>query len=347
MSVTIQDIAKVAKTSHATVSRALNDNPRISLNTRKNIKKIAKNLGYTPSMVARALRSGRTYNIGLVVPDLTNPFYVEFLRGIEANIQQTNYQLIVVENCQNVGQEKTNIEKLISLDCDGIISTVSYMEPVKELVQECWDSKRPFFVRGLPCPEDLGDVKVDGSINVMSNGVEKAISHLVELGHKKIVFIASWAAEVHNGGRLKALKEAFEKHGLEFGSENIIRRFSGNQLQDGYYASLDVVRKSPNVTAIICTNDIVANGAMHALSEMGLKVPHDISVIGTDDTWLAKYWPIPLTSITMQVAKNAEIAVKVILDRLSNDIWEEPKHISIDTDLIIRQSTGPVRSISK
>lgn len=343
MTVTIQDIAKVAKTSHATVSRALNNNPRISLSTRKNIKNIAKDLGYTPSIVARALRSGRTYNIGLAVPDLTNPFYVEFLRAVEANIQQTNYQLIIVENRQNVEQEKANLEKLISLDCDGIISTVTYMEPVREIVQECWDSKRAFFARGVPY-HDLGDVKVDGSDNVISTGIEKAIAHLVQLGHEKIVFIASWAAEVHSGGRLEALKQAFEKHGLEFNSKNIERRFSGNQLQDGYYASLNVIKRSPDTTAIICTNDIVANGAMTGLSELGLKVPQDISVIGTDDTWLAKYAPIPLTSISMEVEKNAEIATQVILDRLSSDVWDEPKHICIDTDLIVRQSTGPSRS---
>jgi DNA-binding LacI/PurR family transcriptional regulator len=342
MSVTLHDIAKIAKTSHATVSRALNDNPRISLTTRKNIKKIAKKLGYNPSVVARALRSGRTFNIGLVVPDLKNPFYVEFLRGVEAKIQLTNYQLIVVENCQNVEQEKANLEKLISLDCDGIISTVSFMDPVKEVVQACWDSKRPFFARGLP--QDIGDVKVDGCNIIMRNGIEKAVSHLVQLGHKNIVFIASWPVEVQGGGRIGALKQAFENHGLEFGSKNIIRRFSGNQIQDGYYATLELIKNNSDITAIICTNDIVANGVMHALSEMGLKAPHDISVIGTDDTWLAKYWPIPLTSITMQVEKTAEIAVKVILDRLSSDIWDEPKHISIDTDLIIRQSTGPVRS---
>lgn len=342
MSVTIYDIAKAANTTHSTVSRALRDNPRISLKTREKIKRVARELDYRPSHAGVFLKSGKTHTVSILLPDITNPYYVQFQRALEEECFARNYQVLGMEFALDAKRERACLERMLERRSDGIVAFISRFEPLKDLVEEFWTRRLPCIVAGLP--EDIGNIKVDGLYVDINHGVEMAVDHLVELGHRHIVLAASWPSECNSGkGRFVGLKRGLEKHGLNLTSASVFSRFTGNQVADGHYAAKELFKNHPETTGVIGVNDLFITGFMKGLSEMGLKVPEDVSLVGTDNTWVAQQWPVSLTSIDLNMEKQACNAADILFDRLKKQDWSQPRHAVIKSNLIIRESTCPAR----
>ncbi len=343
MAVTIYDIAKATKKSHATVSRALNNNPRIGIDTRRKILQVARELGYRPSHFGQALKSGKTRTLGVVIPDFSNPFYMEFLRGVEETCLEHKYQLVTMEYALDAAREYSCLEQMLERRCDGVIAFISRFTPLKNLLEEFWKIHLPCVVAGLP--GDVGESKIDGTQVDIGKGIELAVEHLVKLGHRNIVMIASWPKESSGGGRVEGLKVAFAKHGLRYDDESVFVHYTGNQLRDGYEATRELLTKQPDTTAIIGTNDILITGVMRYLSECGLSVPKDISLVGTDNTWIGQYWPVALTSIDCKTQIHAKSAANLLFGRLNDKQWKEPQRLTFTPSLVIRESTGKARDI--
>lgn len=343
MSITIYDIAKATNKSHATVSRALRDHPRISKEVTRKIKQTAKRLGYRPGHAAQALKLGKTFTIGLVIPDFTNPYHVEFLREVEQECLARGFQLVAMEYAMDAARERLCLERLLGRQCDGVIAGISRFEPLKSLLNEFWESRIPCVVAGLP--SDIGTSPVDGTSIDIGEGVELAVDHLVELGHRNITMISSWPKETAGAGRIPGLQSAFEKHDLKYDDSSVFRHYTGNQLRDGYEASRKLLVDKPETTAIIGVNDLLVAGVMRGLSEMGLQVPRDISLVGTDNTWIGEYWPVAQTSIDLKTQAHAKAVANLLFDRLDDKDWKAPKHLRFQADLVVRESTGPVRTV--
>ncbi len=339
--VTIYDIAEKLGITHPTVSRALNDHPRISSKTKEKVLKVAEELGYRPNYAARSFGTGKTRTIGMIVPDLTNPYFVDYLRAAEKQVASENYSMVTLEYGLAPEQEKKCLEQMLEKRCDAVIANISQLGPLKDILKEFWERKIPIFWPGLPNNFDDNGITMDGIHVDLENGVNDAVLHLTELGHKNIVFVAVWAQQYDDYGRFSGLTKGFEKAGLKLDfNKNVFSLFTGDQLKDGYTAAKNILKERPETTAIIGTNDLVCAGIYKALFEEKVNIPEDMSLIGCDNTWVSKYMPISLTTIDQKTAEVARISVDTIFQRLQTEKWGSAKHINIEPELIIRESTA-------
>jgi LacI family transcriptional regulator len=357
MATTIYDIAKQVGTSYCTVSRALNNHPRIGAKTKEKILKTAKDMSYRPSYFARGLTAGKTKLIGLVIPDFKNPVYVEFLRYIEVQCVAKGYHVIPMEYRLDNSYQRACLEKMMEFRCDGVIAFFQNAELFRDLLDEFWEMR-------MPCIQTVGYITgqhMDRVIIKMEQGVEKAVKHLVDLGHRKIVMIDSLLEmfdkkDVSGNVQKDDTKDkcctpfgnffqaAMLKHGLECSEDNIIFSSSENQLADGLNIGEMLIQSRPEVTAVITHNDLFAVGILKSLLSKGRRVPDDFSIIGADNTWLAETSHVPLTSIDINLPQLANAAMDMMFSRVNTDNWDKGKEIQINVDLFIRQSTGPCKS---
>jgi len=363
MAVTIYDIAKVVKTSHATVSRALNNHPAISKDTKKNIDRVAKELGYRPNFSATSLKKGKTNKIALLLPDLIDPFFAEFLKDVEQSCLPRNYRVITIQSSLGASYEKSLDEMLEGL-CDGAIVFSSSFKKLEDIATQFYQRKMPFIVIGIR--SESGVAKVDCIEENVAKGIELAVDHLVELGHREIVFFDNTPSEHEDqSNRVEGLKTAFKKHGLELRPNNVfcfcanlneegvigdkevvnVKRsnVATNQIKDGLHGIKRLLQIYPQATAIIGTSDLLMLGVMRGLLEMGIRVPDDISLVGTDNCWLSGSLPVSLTSIDMKREFLAHTAVEWFFDQIEKQDWSKRKHAVVSSDLVIGESTAKKR----
>ena len=342
MGVTIHNIAEACGTSHATVSRALKNLPVVKAETRSRILRTAKELGYRPLHSARALKHGRTNTVCVVLPDLTNPFFTEFARAVEEGVLSRGHRPAITEYAADPARERACLEQLLERRYDGIIAFFIRFEPLKDLLHEAWEGRIPCVAAGMT--PDVGSGKLDGTYVNIGIGIEQAVDHLVALGHREIVFIADWLPQSGAGvDRLTAMRSAFARHGLTYDEATAVVRVTGPELEEGCRAARELMSRKPAPTAIIGVNDYLVVGVAKGLAEIGLRVPRDVSLVGADNTWIAQYWPVGLTSIDLKTKEHAAAAVEILFDRLDSDEWGDPRRIRLETSLVIRESTGPVR----
>lgn len=345
--VTIYDIAKVLGTTHATVSRALSDNPRISDETKQKVRKAAKEMGYRPNFAARSFGTGKTQMIGMITPDLRNPYYIDFIKAAENECLNNKYRLFTIEYQQDITKEIDCMEEMLEHRCDGVIAHVTRFSKLIKEYKEFWSRRIPLAMPGLPSDLDqvtANTANIDGTTVNHTSGIRKAMNYLADLGHKNIFYIASWPEHMSDYGRFEGLKQGFTENKIQYNPDKcIIHKYSGDEIKDGYDATIQILKQNPEVTAILATNDLMAVGVFRAIHEKGLNIPNDISVIGYDNTWISKNFPISITTIDQQTEYTAKKCVHIILERLEEKNWDTPKIITIEPELIIRESTTRAR----
>jgi DNA-binding LacI/PurR family transcriptional regulator len=333
MPVTITEIAKAAGVSLTTVSRALNniDHP-MSKETRKRILKIADELGYQPNLVARSLRTDRTFNIGIIVENIQSPFTPPIIRGIQDYLKPEGYSSTIINSDWDPKIESDAIQSLNNRQIDGIIFVETWHRS-SDAVQMM--TTKPFvFVHRLfngHCPNSV--------IPDDYGGARLVTHHLLELGHRRIAFIngpKDWDASQN---RLKGYKDELAASNIRIDSRLVKK--GDWEVKGGYLATQVLLELENRPTAIFAANDLMALGAIYALQEAGLRVPHDIAVAGYDSRNFTSFVRPSITTVSLPCYEMGETAAKLLLSFI-NDKVKEAEPIEVMGRLIVRESCGAI-----
>ncbi|MEO6087924.1 MAG: LacI family DNA-binding transcriptional regulator [Umezawaea sp.] len=326
MPVTIRDVARQARVSVSTVSRAISAPDLVRADTRERVLEVVRGLGYQPNPAARSLITGRTGNLGIIVPDLGNPFFPSVLLGVQARARESGNSVFFCDS----GQDGTTEEELIrtmARQVDGVVVCASALddETLADLATLTTMVLVNRTLAGVP------SVLMDSAA-----GMAAIVEHLAALGHRHCAYFNGPAQTWSNQIRRTGLREAAERTGIslcEFGPFE--PSFHGGA--QGVDAAL-----ATGVTAIIAYNDLMALGAMNRLAELAVPVPERISVTGFDDIPYASMCGRPLTTVTMPAEDAGRAAVELLLHRLDNaDGATESTCQKLPTELVIRATTAP------
>ena len=322
MAATIRDVAKAAGVSQSTVSRALSTPELVNRATRVRVEAAARELGYQPNRAARGLITGRTGNLGLVVPDLANPFFASVVKGAQAAARIADYSVFIADTDEEAGVE-AGLLRALSKQVDGTI-LCSPRAPDAELA-ELTDSTIVLVNRraaGRP------SVTVD---NV--DGMRQAVEHLAALGHRRVAFAAGPRTSWSNGERERGLSSASDAAGVD-----LVHLGHFPPQFEGGVAAADIALAS-GATAVIAYNDLVALGLLSRLGVRGVAVPDDFSVVGCDDIATSAMTHPALTTVSVPKREAGRVAVALFLATLADDGIGGPDHRELPTQLIVRATT--------
>ncbi|WP_438347247.1 LacI family DNA-binding transcriptional regulator [Paenibacillus sp. FA6] len=332
----IHDVAKEAGVSIATVSKVINDYTDVSDKTRKKVKLAIELLRYQPNVVARALVTGRSWTVGVLINiPFTNPYVAELLEGIKTALENSGYDLMRLSTRLN-DPKYSFVDHCQSRNLDGVVVFgVEYDNPnLEQLVQ----SEIPaMFVDTALMGKRAGYITTDNE-----KAVEIAVQHLYDLGHHRIAYISGVLGHVMSDSRYSGYKQRLEVLNIPYDPsyfELCDYSFDGGSLSMRKLLSLPVPP-----TGIVCTSDMAAFGAIHEIEEQGMSVPDDISVIGFDNTYYAQVFKPALTTIN-QNTHNIGIRAIENLIKMIEKSDTPPPILTEPSSLVIRQSTGIVREL--
>jgi LacI family transcriptional regulator, repressor for deo operon, udp, cdd, tsx, nupC, and nupG len=322
---TIHDVAREAGVAASTVSRAFSHPDRLSAATVERVLGIAARLGYRPNPLARALPTGRTMTIALLVPDITNPFFFGIIRGVGRQAVAAGYTLILADT-EESGELEIALVKRLSRSVDGFVLASSRLAASQ--LREVMDN-RPLAVIN----RDL--TGVPGVVIDSGGGMRQAAGHLASLGHHEVVYLAGPRASWSDAHRWRALSAAGRRLGL-----SVTRLGPFVPVMESGASAADVAIMQ-GAKAVVAFNDLLAIGALRRFIERGLRVPEDISVLGCDDIFGADFCSPPLTTIATLVEDAGRSAVDLLLAALGDPSGKAPRgRVVLPTHLQIRASTG-------
>ncbi len=330
MTVTIEDVARHLDLSVSTVSKALNDYPDVSSETRKRVLEAAAQLGYHPSAAARSLRKHRTDRIGVVNPTMSYnyDYFMELLRGVTVAAERADYNLVLYTNIHNQPQRLQRICR--AREVDGVI--LMGADDMSGAIDAFMAEDLPLVVLGR-C-EERPDVSYIAPDAVAGGAL--ATRHLIALGHRRIGFITSSLDVRTCNDRLAGYQHALEEAKIPFDPALVAEApfVPGG----GCLAMEALLRLSPRPTAIVAISNSVAQEAMRALADHGLRVPQDVAVVGFDDTWLSLISTPPLTSVRQPLFEMGMQSVEMLLARIAQrDL--PAQRIVCPVTLVAREST--------
>ena len=335
MSITQKDIAKKLKISKATVSRALLNDPKINIKTRKKVHETAKKLNYYPNLVAKSLRMKRTNFIGVIVSDISNPFFPEVIEGIATEANREKFHIIFGNTKYNVEIETDYIEFFISHKVEGVIVATAISNRSLKILEA---NKIPFVLVDI---KPIEKNKVNTIYFNQEEGGYIATKHLLSLGHSKIALINGpeeiSSSKFFKKGYLKALKEFNINVKPSYIKEEKINMtiIGGFKKVEGFLA----LKEDEIPTAFMFISDMAALGGYRAINKYGYKIPNDFSIIGNDDIFFAKDFMPPLTTISYKNYKLGEESFKILLDIIENKNTYKPTQYKLPPKLVIREST--------
>lgn len=336
MPLTLEDIAKRAGVSRATVSRVINGENNVKEQTRVQVMEVIQQSNFQPNVAARSLAAGRTNVIGLVIPAgvsaiFTDPYFPLLIQGVSSACNAREYS-VMLWLAEPEFERRMMRQILHSGLLDGVVVSSMLMED--PIVQSLHDSKKPFILVGRHPTLDVNYLDVDNT-----NGAREATLHLLRLGHKRIATITGPQNMIAGNDRLQGYRQALEERGVGLRPELIAEAdFS----EAGGYAAMR--RLLPNrPTAIFAASDSMAEGALRALREAGLRVPQDVAVVGYDDMPTAARLSPPLTTVRQPTNRMGALAVNALIDIIQNP-GSHKRHIVLPVELVIRESCGTLRA---
>ena len=329
MSITMRDVAQEAGVSIKTVSRVVNEQGEIRDETRDRVLDAIKRLGYRPSKVARALVTSRTETIGLLIGDISNPYFSEVARGVLDTAQEQEYNVFLC-NTDFPETEKRAVYSLIDHNIDGAI------------IYPTWDNWK--WLREIANP-DLPFVLVNAEVEPkpgfsviqteIRKGAQLAIDYLYSKGHRKIGMIAGEVAPLEKINRVQGYRDALLAHGLPFDADLVVLGLP--VIDHGVIASKKLLLEHPDISAIFCYNDLIAFGAIQGCTEIGKRIPEDCAIVGYDNVQLSAFIHPRLTTVHVDKYEIGKRSTSLLLQMLKNPDKEYPVQY-VNTDLIVRDS---------
>lgn len=334
--VTIDDVARLAEVHKATVSRALNAGTRDQVNaeTVKRVKRAARQLGYVPNAMARGLRISKSMTIGVIIPDLMNPIFPPIVRGIERVLQPHGYTVLVANTDSHDDVEISAFESLLQRRVDGFILATGRLDDQRVLEEATAAGVTVVLVNrdsgGGGFPLVTGD---------NAHGIDLAIKHLTDLGHRHIVHVAGPSNYSTTRARAEAFTAAADRAGVTHG----IVHAAALTIEAGCVAGDQLLASGEACpTALIAGNDLVALGLIRRLRAHGMRCPEDVSVVGFNDMPFAEdFWP-PLTTVHMPLREVGAEAARLLLHGIEAG-EQEAAVLTLPVSLVVRGSTGPAR----
>jgi len=327
----IREIARRAKVSTATVSKAINHVPTVDPQLAKRVWKVVDQLGYFPNTQARALVSGRSRIFGLIVSEITNPFFPEIVQTFENLAVENNYEILLTSTVHDPKRMESSVRRMIERRVDGVAILTFGMEDT--LLDHLRFRKVPLvFVDVGPDAPGIVNIRVD-----YLNGIRQAVQHLAALRHTRIAFISGPANLRSAVARRAAFKTSMTEIGL---SPDLV--IEGNHRMDGGMRALvEFNSLSSRPTAVLCSNDMTAIGVMREAYDQDIKIPNDLSVIGFDDIRLAEFTIPPLTTVQMSQMELAKIAFEALLNEVQRESPSNERcEYDLTTSLVLRRSTA-------
>jgi len=345
--VTIHDVAKAAGVSTSTVSLVLNGKlDRMRPDTSERVLKAVADLGYSTNEMARALKTGYVPTIGLVVPTVANPFWGEFARCVEHAAMAKNYQVLLCNAEGAPEREQRYVESMLARGIRGVILGSSPLSlrhiagVAKRGLQIVAFDRLTLNDAGL----ELDSVRVDNGL-----GAKLALEHLLALGHRRIAFVSGPISSANRRDRLEGYRATLRAAGitpetrLEW-TENATASDEEEIVTEiGRAAAVSLLRRPEPPTAFFAVNDMTAVGVYAGCRELGLSIPHDISVVGFDDIHLCRIMNPPLTTVRQPLESLMQSAVDLLIARMEREKGGARQHLTLTPQLIVRESTGPAR----
>jgi len=334
MAVRLKDIARELGLSVVTVSKVLRDHPDISAETKTRVLQRMKELDYRPNLAARALVTGKTYIIGLVVPDLVQPFFALVASGLSRSLRKNGYNLVISSSEENPEFEQNEIDQLLSRHVDALV--VASAQRTDESFRRIEEQQTPFV---------LVDRRFD-SLQANFVGMDDEVlgllgtGHLADVGCRRIAHIRG--PMVSTGiGRAAGYRRALGDRGLHTPEEYLVTLNQGEEASEktGYEAMRKLLSLTPVPDGVFCYNDSTAMGAMQAILEAGLRIPQDVSLVGCGNPHYAEFLKVPLTSVDQVSEQIGERAAELVLSVIGAKGLAKPKSVLLEPRLVVRESS--------
>lgn len=322
---TLEQVARRARVSTATVSRVLSNKAAVSGGARARVLRAIEDLNYTPNLIARGLAGG-SRSIGVIVSNLENPFFMDVCKAIEAGADGAGFDLLMADTGYSPERLSANVRLMIGRRVAGLAAIVSEMD--RGLIAQLDEYRIPtvFFDVGSPGP-NIANIRVD-----YRRGMEKLIAYLYSLGHRRVGFVGHHVSLGPINQRQNVVLDAVGG----YSDLRVETAADEDSLEGGRRAAKALLAANPTITAMICANDLMALGALRELRERGLRVPSDISVTGFDNIQLSQFSAPPLTSVHISREEIGRIICDYLIRRTALE-----REVVLDPELVLRDSTGP------
>ena len=334
----IKDLAALLNISATTVSRVLNGKAgtyRISPATSQKVLDAAEKFNYHPNWIARGLRLERTETLGLIVPDIANPFFASIAKSIEFESRRKGYSIILCDSLDSSLTEKVLLQLLAGRKVDGII-----LAPVGLKT----DHITAFLNKGIPVviiDRYLPDVPVSYITTDNYAGAKEAVEHMISRGHRNIACIQGITGISVNTDRVKGYKDALRKHGIRINNSLVSGTDFGEK--NGYHQTMKLLKRKNVPSAILALSNLISLGVMRAVSEKGLKIPEDISLVSFDDQPYSEFLACPMTMVDQLKEEIGRSAVNILLEAIRDLNKDKREQIILKPRLIIRDSVKIIR----
>jgi LacI family transcriptional regulator len=327
---TIRDVAKKAGVSVATVSHVINGTRKVAPETEARVRRAMEELGYQPNAIAQSLRKRTTYAIGILVSDITNPFFATLVRGAEDAALEAGYSVIVCNSDEDPQKEDMYIRALWRRRIDGMLIAPT-RDGTSSALQELVQRKLPFvFV-----DRKAKGIEADAVLSDNIGGAYLATKHLIERGHKRIGIVLGIPGATTTEERLLGYRQALEEAGIPFSEDLVV--WGGYRMEGGRKACAQLLSLSDPPTAIFSTNNLMTVGVLQELSHRGIKIPEEVAVVGFDDLEWAEIVHPPLTVVAQRPYEIGYQAFKILLERLNR--LEGKQEVRVSVELKIRGSS--------
>jgi LacI family transcriptional regulator len=330
---TSHDVARAAGLSQSTVSRALRGDSRVTQETRQRVLAAAQSLGYTPSALGRNLVLRSTRTIGMVVTDISNPFYPNLIAPLHDELAALDYRMVLFTERIEGEEDAQQLEGLIDRGIDGAVLTTSTLDGAvpRQLEQ-----------RGLPfvfLTREVDGIAADAALVDNALGASLMAAEVARVGHRRVGAIFGPANTSTGRDRERGFRAGLKAAGVDLPDEAV--RHGNYVVEAGQGAMLELMALDPRPTAVVCFNDLVAIGALNAAKTLGLEVPHDVSVTGWDDLPMASWDICQLTTIRQSMNEMARTAARLLVERIQGAAISGPRRVLFEPQLVLRNTLGP------